>query len=495
VDEIGCVKSLSARCLNGIYADANMPLPQNTPLRPKSTSMSDSSSKLLAALFAERRVLTVTEVTVQIKDTLESEYFALHVQGEVSNYKRHQSGHWYFTLKDSNSQLRAVFYRQWNRLMRFEPENGLEVRLRGRLSVYEPRGEYQIIVEVMEPLGVGALQLAFEQQVRRLAAEGLFDESRKRKLPLLPRRVGIVTSPVGAALRDMLQILERRNRGIDIIIAPVRVQGAGAAREIVDAIRLLNKHAKKPGNEIDAIIVGRGGGSIEDLWAFNEEQVARAIYESEIPIVSAVGHETDYTIADFAADFRAPTPSAAAEIVAAESSDLGLRIEYLQNSLARAMNYSLFLRRSGLRDLIESRGFAETAKTVLSLSGKCRDLEKRATDALQARMRDSGASLQTANRRLEATDFRALIAIKFGRLDVFGQRLDRAVQRRLESQRHNLAVSASKLDMLSPLAVLGRGYVLARDEAGNLVSRAAMIKSGQRLALRFEDGEVGCRAD
>jgi exodeoxyribonuclease VII large subunit len=457
--------------------------------------MSDSSSKLLAALFAERRVLTVTEVTEQIKDTLESEFFALHVQGEVSNYKRHQSGHWYFTLKDSHSQLRAVFYKQWNRLMRFEPENGLEVRLRGRLSVYEPRGEYQIIVEVMEPLGVGALQLAFEQQVRRLAADGLFDETRKRKLPLLPRRVGIVTSPVGAALRDMLQILERRNRGIDIIITPAKVQGAGAAREIVDAIRLLNKHAKKPGNEIDVIIVGRGGGSIEDLWAFNEEPVARAIYESEIPIVSAVGHETDYTIADFVADYRAPTPSAAAEIVAAESGDLAARIEYLQNSLARAMNHSLLIRKSQLRDLIESRGFAETANTVVLLSAKCRELERRAAEALQSRVRNSGSKLQYAKSRLEATDFRALIAIKSGRLDALDQRLSRAAQARLEAKRHNVAVAVSKLDMLSPLAVLGRGYALVKDEAGNLISRAAMVKTGQKLALRFEDGEVDCRAD
>jgi exodeoxyribonuclease VII large subunit len=457
--------------------------------------MNDSSSKLLAALFAERRVLTVTEVTEQIKDTLESEFFALHVQGEVSNYKRHQSGHWYFTLRDSHSQLRAVFYRQWNRLMRFEPENGLEVRLRGRLSVYEPRGEYQIIVEVMEPLGVGALQLAFEQQVRRLAAEGLFDEARKRKLPLLPRRVGIVTSPAGAALYDMLQILERRNRGIDIIITPVKVQGTGAAREIVDAIRLLNKHAKKPGAEIDVIVVGRGGGSIEDLWAFNEEPVARAIYESEIPVVSAVGHETDYTIADFVADYRAPTPSAAAEIVAAESSDLAARIEYLQNSLARAMNHSLLMRKSQLRDLIEGRGFAETAKTVLSLSAKCRELERRAAEALRARARNSGSKFQDARRRLEATDFRALIAVKSGRLDALDQRLSRAAQRRLEAKRHNLAVAASKLDMLSPLAVLGRGYALVKDEAGNLISRAVMVKTGQKLALRFEDGEVGCRAE
>ncbi|HKQ77901.1 MAG TPA: exodeoxyribonuclease VII large subunit [Blastocatellia bacterium] len=457
--------------------------------------MSDSSSKLLAALFAERRVLSVTELTEQIKDTLESEFFALHVQGEVSNYKRHQSGHWYFTLKDSHSQLRAVFYRQWNRLMRFEPENGLEVRLRGRLSVYEPRGEYQIVVEVMEPLGVGALQLAFEQQVRRLAGEGLFDEGRKRKLPLLPRRVGVVTSPVGAAVRDVLQILERRNRGINVLIAPVRVQGAGAAHEIVDAIRLLNKHSKRPGNEIDVIIVGRGGGSIEDLWAFNEEPVARAIYESEIPIVSAVGHETDYTIADFVADYRAPTPSAAAEIVAAESSDLAARIEYLQSGLARAMNHALLLRKSRLRDLIESRGFAETADTVLSLSAKSRELEKRAAEALRTRLRNFGSSLQDARRKLEAADFRALIAIKSSRLDALDQRLSRAIQRRLDSERHKLAVSASKLDMLSPLAVLGRGYALVRDEAGALVSRAAMVEPGQKLALRFEDGEVGCHAE
>jgi exodeoxyribonuclease VII large subunit len=457
--------------------------------------MNDSSSKLLAALFAERRVLTVTEVTEQIKDTLESEFFALHVQGEVSNYKRHQSGHWYFTLKDSHSQLRAVFYRQWNRLMRFEPENGLEVRLRGRLTVYEPRGEYQIVVEVMEPLGVGALQLAFEQQVRRLAAEGLFDEARKRKLPLLPRRVGIVTSPVSAALRDMLHVLERRNRGIDVIITPVKVQGTGAAREIVDAIRLLNKHAKKPGNEIDVIIVGRGGGSIEDLWAFNEEPVARAIYESEIPVVSAVGHETDYTIADFVADYRAPTPSVAAEIVAAESGDLAVRIEYLQNSLARAMNHSLLMRKSQLRDLIESRGFAEAAKTVLSLSAKCREIERRAAEALRARVRNSGSKLQDARRRLEATDFRSLIAVKTSRLDALDQRLSRAAQRSLEAKGANLAVAASKLDMLSPLAVLGRGYALVKDEAGNLIPRAAMVKTGQKLALRFEDGEVDCRAD
>ncbi len=457
--------------------------------------MNDSGSKLLAALFAERRVLTVSEVTEQIKDALESEFFALHVQGEVSNYKRHQSGHWYFTLKDSYTQLRAVFYRQWNRLMRFEPENGLEVRVRGRLGVYEPRGEYQLVVEILEPLGVGALQLAFEQQIKRFAAQGLFDDLRKRKLPMLPRRVGIVTSPVGAALHDMLQILERRNRGIDVIIAPARVQGTGAAREIADAIRLLNKHAKKRDSEIDVIIVGRGGGSIEDLWAFNEEQVARAIYESEIPIISAVGHETDYTIADFVADARAPTPSAAAELVTAESADLISRIGNLRTALVRAMGCYLLMRKSELRDLVDSRGFAETAGAVISLSAKCREFERRATDALKETFRSAGSRLGETERRLEATDFRALVAIKSARLDALNQKLNRAAQRRLENKGHKLAVVTSKLDLLSPLSVLGRGYVLVKDEGGILVPRAAKVKPGQSLTLGFEDGEVGCRVN
>lgn len=455
--------------------------------------MNDSSSKLIAALFAESRVLGVSELTERIKDVLEIEFFALQVQGEISNYRRQPSGHWYFTLKDSDAQLRGVFYKHWNRLMRFEPENGLEVRVRGRLSVYEPRGEYQIIVEVMEPVGVGAMQLAFEQQVRRLAAEGLFDEARKRPLPLLPRRVGIVTSPVGAAVRDMLQILERRNRGVDVIIAPVRVQGTGAGREIADAIRLLNKHAKKSGQEIDVIIVGRGGGSAEDLWAFNEEQVVRAIYESEIPIVSAVGHETDFTVADFVADLRAPTPSAAAEMIAPEAGALAARVDELQINLARGMSYYLLRRKSELRDLVESRSFAQMTSTVLAVSAKCRELESRARNAVAESARRARARFLDVERRLIATDFRAPLAVKAARLENLEQRMNRALQRRIELHRRRLAVTAGKLDMLSPLAVLGRGYALVKDEAGHLVARAAGLQSGQRVNVRFEDGEVGCQ--
>ncbi|HYE75574.1 MAG TPA: exodeoxyribonuclease VII large subunit, partial [Blastocatellia bacterium] len=271
---------------------------------------SHSNSEL--SLFAQREALSVTELTEEIKDSLESGFRDLYVQGEISNYKRAASGHLYFTLKDDLAQVRATFYKQWNRLLRFEPENGLEVRVRGKLSVYEPRGEYQIMVELMEPVGIGAMQLALEQQLRRLHAEGLFDEARKRKLPTFPRRIGIITSPVGAVIRDMLHILARRNSGIDVVIAPVRVQGATAGLEIANAIRILNERAKEQGNEIDVIVLARGGGSAEDLAAFNDEAVARAIFASEIPIVSAVGHETDYTIADFVADLRAPTPSAAA---------------------------------------------------------------------------------------------------------------------------------------------------------------------------------------
>jgi exodeoxyribonuclease VII large subunit len=454
--------------------------------------MNESSSKLLAALFAERQILTVSELNERIKDLLEVEFFTLHVQGEISNYKRHQSGHWYFTLKDSGSQLRAVYFKQWNRLMRFEPENGLEVRVRGRLSVYQPRGEYQIVVEVMEPVGVGALQLAFEQQLKRLAAEGLFADARKRKLPLLPRRVGIVTSPVGAALRDMLKILERRNRGIDVIITPVRVQGTSAGREIAEAIRLLNLYAQREGNEIDVIIIGRGGGSMEDLWAFNEEYVARAIFDSTIPIVSAVGHETDFTIADFVADCRAPTPSAAAEIVAAESNDLRTRIEELQSGLKRVIVYDLLSRRSHLRDLIESRGFAETARSVISLSARRRELASRLTSELLDNLRSARSKLETIKRKLDSTDFRAPLLIKAARLESADQGMRRAIQRLIERKQHGLAIKAGKLDMLSPLAVLARGYVLVKDENGRLVSRAAPLTEGQNLTMRFEDGNVAC---
>jgi len=455
--------------------------------------MSESRSKLLASLFAERRALRVSELTERIKDLLEAEFFDLQVQGEISNYKRHHSGHWYFTLKDASAQVRAVFFKQWNRLIRFEPENGLEVRVRGRLSLYELRGEYELLVETMEPVGVGTLQLAFEQQVKRLAAEGLFDEIRKRKVPLLPRRIGIITSPVGAALRDILQILERRNRGIHIFIVPVRVQGTGAAYEIADAIRLLNQRAKKDGHEIDVIIIGRGGGSIEDLWAFNEEQVARAIFHSEIPVISAVGHETDFTISDLVADLRAPTPSAAAELVSAEAEELRLRVGELYANLCQTMQFYLIRRKAQLRDCTQSQGFAETAGAVLALASRRRELVIRAAITLKDNLQRTSFRLYRAQSGLLATDFRRPLALSSARLEALNRRIIRAIQMRLERGRHQVAVATGKLELLSPLAVLGRGYALVRDESGHLINRAAGLRSGQALNLRFADGEIRCQ--
>lgn len=454
--------------------------------------MQESSSKLLATLFAESRVYSVSELNESIKEVLETEFFTLHVQGEISNYKRHTSGHWYFTLKDAESQLRAVFFRQWNRLLRFEPENGLEVRVRGRLSVYEPRGEYQIVVETVEPVGVGTLQLAFQQQVKRLSQEGLFDEVRKRPLPAFPRWIGIVTSPVGAVLRDILQVLQRRNPTINVLIAPVRVQGNGAAGEIADAIRLLNKYAKKASCPLDALIVGRGGGSMEDLWSFNEEQVARAIFASEIPVISAVGHETDFTIADFVADLRAPTPSAAAELVAAESSQMIARIIALGENLQRAMVYYLLCRRHQLRQLTERRGFTDTSRLVIDLAARRRELEDRAAAALKENLRGANWRLLDLQRRLTSTDFRAPILLNQTKLNASLQRLERALQRRIERESRKLAIAASKLDALSPLSVLGRGYALVKNDSGKLVTRAAQLTPGQKVQIRFEDGETGC---
>lgn len=460
---------------------------------PKRPLMTKPRSRLLDSLFAEERVLSVSELTDRVKNTLAVEFSSIHIQGEISNYKRAASGHWYFTLKDDSAQLRAVFFKQWNRLMRFEPENGLEVRVRGGLSVYAERGDYQMMVETMEPIGIGALQLAFEQQVKRLAAEGLFDEAHKRPLPMLPRRIGIVTSPVGAVIQDMLRILERRNPHIDIVIVPVRVQGNTAAGEIADAIKLLNKYAKKKGAELDVIIVGRGGGSMEDLWAFNEEQVVRAIFNSDIPVISAVGHETDFTIADYVADLRAPTPSAAAELVAPEVADLRARIADLRASLSRSIDYYLLQRRMQLRDLTESRGFAEIIGAVFTLSSRRREMELRAANALRVNLQRTQSRLNEAQRHLSATDFRAPITLGKMRHDGLRQRLSRVMRSELERERHQLAINLNNLNLLSPLSVLGRGYALVKDETDHLVMRADSLTIGQKLRVRFEDDEIGCQ--
>src|SRR5216684_4016257 len=321
------------------------------------------SQPLLASLFdeTERHPLSVSEFTAAIRGALEKQFASVWVEGEISNFRAHNSGHWYFTLKDEFAQLRSACYRSSNQRIRFRPEDGLQVRARGRLSVYKPKGEYQLIVETLEPVGAGALQLAFEQTKARLQAEGLFAAELKRAIPFFPRRVGVVTSLSGAAIRDIINVISRRTRSVHVLFAPARVQGEGAAGEIVCAIRFLNEHHMRGSHDsgIDVIIVGRGGGSIEDLWAFNEEAVARAIRNSAIPVISAVGHETDFTIADFAADLRAPTPSAAAELVAAHEEQLCSQLESLIGNLARSIRFRISAERSRVQQLAYSRGFDE----------------------------------------------------------------------------------------------------------------------------------------
>src|SRR5947207_3287450 len=288
------------------------------------------------APVASRRVLTVTELTVRVRDLLESEFFEIWVEGELSNCRLWNTGHLYFTLKDSASQIRGVIFRSALRYLKFKPADGLRVVARGRLSVYEPKGEYQLVCEHMEPQGLGALQLAFDQLKKRLQDEGLFDAARKRRLPALPRKIGIVTSLDGAAIRDIIKVLGRRYANAHLVIRPTRVQGDGAAVEIAQGLRAIGRVPR-----VDVVIVGRGGGSIEDLWAFNEEAVARAIAQSPVPVISAVGHETDLTIADFVADLRAPTPSAAAEIVVAAKDEFCGRIDRLRDRLRAAARAQL----------------------------------------------------------------------------------------------------------------------------------------------------------
>ena len=286
--------------------------------------------------LAERQIYTVSQLNDEIKNLLETQFSDIWVEGEISNFRIPGSGHFYFTLKDSSSQLRGVCFKSQNRLLKFRPEDGLAVLSRGRLTVYEPRGEYQLVVDYMEPRGLGSLQLAFEQLKAKLQKEGLFDPTHKKPLPLLPQKIAVVTSPTGAVIRDILRVLRRRNRGLHVLIYPVRVQGEGAGQEIASGVRYLDTLP-----DVDVIITARGGGSIEDLWAFNDEIVVRAIFNSRIPVISAVGHETDFTIADFVADMRAPTPSAAAEIVSAVRSDLQERTANSVSRLRKALLYLL----------------------------------------------------------------------------------------------------------------------------------------------------------
>jgi exodeoxyribonuclease VII large subunit len=401
-----------------------------------------SDADLLSG-FGRRKPLSVSEVNALVRNTLESSFGDLWVEGEISNYTRAASGHRYFTLKDERSQLRAVMFRGRGDALRFEPENGMLVVVRAVLTVYEPRGEYQLNVLLLEPAGVGALQIAFEQLKKKLDAEGLFDPSRKKPLPLLPQRLGIVTSPSGAAIRDILSVLRRRYPNIEVTIYPALVQGEEAPTQIVEGIETLDRMGR-----FDVLIVTRGGGSMEDLWAFNDERVARAIAACGTPVISAVGHEIDFTIADFVADMRAPTPSAAAEIVVGRKEDLLQTVHRLERRLGAAVS-------AGLRQVRERLRASSPSRILASL--------------------------------------RALYQTSSQRTDDLGRRLGLGMATLSDARRKHLARFATALEALSPLRALKRGYAIATRAGGiEPLTSVAGIGRGDELDVRLSDGSLDC---
>ena len=392
-------------------------------------------------------VLTVTQLNTYVKSLLDGDPHlrSVYVSGEISNFTNHyRTGHFYLTLKDGESAVRAVMFRTENARLRFLPQDGMRVLVRGRVSLFPRDGQYQMYIDDMQPDGVGALHIAFEQCKQKLAAEGLFDESRKKPLPPYPMRIGVITSPTGAALQDILNILSRRFPLAEVVFCPVQVQGDAAAPQICDAIRRMNAQ-----NAADVLIVGRGGGSIEDLWAFNEECVARAVASSHIPVISAVGHETDFTICDFAADLRAPTPSAAAELAVPDS--------------------------------MEERGI---------LYG----FEMRARRAMRAQLQRERLRLERFSRAADLRDPRSLLTPHRLRLDSLSEKADRNVRARLQTERGRLSLMCGKLDAMNPMKVLVRGYAIAEKD-GAAVTDAQTLCAGDRLLLRFSRGCAVCTVD
>lgn len=446
-----------------------------------------SQLSFLEQLMQQRRAMSVSELTARLRTVVEREFFDVYVEGELSNFRRHSSGHWYFSLKDDAATLRCASFRVQNRMIRFIPEDGLHVIARGRLSVYDARGEYQLIVEHLEPVGAGALQLALEQLKKRLADDGLFNAERKRPLPILPRCIGVVTSPTGAAIRDILRVLKRRNEAVSVMIAPVRVQGDGAASEIARALRLLNSR-----KAVDAIIVGRGGGSTEDLSCFNDEVVARAIYNSRVPVISAVGHEIDITIADLVADLRASTPSAAAEMVASARDEMCARVAGLAEDARKAIRYRLLALRGRLADLESSRSFLHVQSAVRALAQRIDDAGYSMESALEATLKARRARHTALALRLSETDLRRTMIERRSRLVDLGGRLQTGARSLLDRRNERISLAAGKLDSLSPLGVLARGYAIAFDLQGRVIKRAADVSAGERVRVRVSDGDMDC---
>jgi exodeoxyribonuclease VII large subunit len=436
----------------------------------------------------ERRIFSVAELTAAIRGVLETGFGEIWVEGELSNCRTWNTGHVYFTLKDGEAQIKAVMFRSVVRYLKFKPEDGMHVVVRGQLGVYEPKGEYQIVCEHLEPRGLGALQMAVEQLKKKLQAEGLFDPARKRPLPSLPRTIGIVTSLDGAALRDIIKVLRRRHPNAHLLIRPTRVQGDGAAAEIAEALRAI---VKIPG--VDVVIVGRGGGSFEDLLAFNQEPVARAIASSPVPVVSAVGHEVDVTIADFVADLRAPTPSAAAELVVTAKDEFCARVSRLGERLGSVVRASIQRRRAGVHALSSRRGLAGWHARLAMRGRHAAELTYQLRRHAGGHVARRERAFRTLRLRLEARDLRRQVSLMRSRLSGAHGRLGTATaaaQHRAESR---MASLAGRLENLSPLGVLARGYAVCWNaERTTIIRSAAAVAPGDRVRVTLQEGELHC---
>lgn len=440
-------------------------------------------------LLNYKKILTISELTLKIKKHLEEGFDEVWVEGEISNFRSPSSGHYYFTLKDEKSQIRAVIFRFMGRYLKFDPHDGLQVICRGRINVYETRGEYQLILDYMEPKGIGALQLAFEQLKEKLQKEGLFDPDNKKPLPLLPQKIGIVTSPTGAAIKDILNVIGRRFPNVEILINPVKVQGEGSAQEIAIAIEELN-HI--PG--IDVIILTRGGGSLEDLWSFNEEIVARAIYRSSIPVISAVGHEIDFTIADFVADLRVPTPSAAGELVVKDKVELTNLVESLYNRLEKHMIHLLETERNQVMFL--KRGLPDLRFRLTDLKLRVDDLNSRLSPRILQVLQLKEEILKGREGRLLLNSPKLAIEKYLKSVSLCEKGLIYSIRQILYRFRQLLERYLKSLDGLSPLNVLKRGYSITRLlPSYQIVKESGIITPGDEINVVLGKGEVFCKVE
>ncbi|WP_372377898.1 exodeoxyribonuclease VII large subunit [Vibrio natriegens] len=432
-----------------------------------------------------QNIFTVSRLNAEVRLLLENEMGIVWLVGEISNFSAPVSGHWYLTLKDSRAQVKCAMFRGNNRRVTFKPANGNQVLVKARLSLYEPRGDYQLIIESMQPEGDGRLQQEFEELKMKLAAEGLFAQTNKQILPEHPKRVGVITSKTGAALYDILDVLKRRDPSLPVVIYPTMVQGEDAAIQIAQAIGRANSR-----NECDVLIVGRGGGSLEDLWCFNSEILARTISASQIPIISAVGHEVDVTIADFVADVRAPTPSAAAELVSRDNSHKDQALVTRQHKLASAMRYYLAEQKQQEAQLLHRLERQHPSYQLQRQSQQLDELDVRLRRAMQRFIDTRQQAIERKHHRLQLNSPVRHLAQQKSRLDRVEQKLLDAMDRKLLTVRHQLAMAAEKLEAVSPLATLKRGYSITQTEQGKVITQAEDVKTGDRLVTRLANGEI-----